>query len=463
LQEARERVRAALVNCGFEFPLRRMTVNLAPADLRKAGPGFDLAVAAAVLAASGQVKNELLDNYAVCGELGLDGSIRPIRGALAIADSASREGYIGLVLPRANVAEASLISGLDVVGIENVRELEEFLAGGWRPDQPEVEANEILKRVGQDEHDFAEVHGHLAVKRALEVAAAGGHNVLLVGPPGSGKSMLARRMPTILPPLSLAEALDVTRVHSVAGQLRGDALVSRRPFRAPHHSISSAGLIGGGGPPAPGEASLAQHGVLFLDELPEFRRTALDALRQPLEDGFISLTRAQRTVRFPASFMLVAAANPCPCGHNGDPKRSCLCGSSAIARHNARLCGPLLDRIDILLSVGVPPRRDLMSDEVREPSATIRGRVTAARQRQIERLVGSPASCNAAMRGAQVRRFCTLSSAAKTTLDNAHQSSTLSARGHFSVLRVARTLADLEGREGIAEKDVAEAVAYRTR
>ena len=461
VQESRERVRAAIINCGFEFPLRRITVNLAPADLRKAGPGFDLALGAAILAASGQVKGDLLSGYAICGELGLDGSIRPIRGALAIADSARRDGYTGLVLPRDNVAEASLISGLDVVGIDRMRELEQFLAGAWRPPQPELEPEEILSELPVEQNDFAEVHGHHSVKRALEVAAAGGHNVLLIGPPGSGKSMLARRMPTILPPMSLDEALDVTRVHSVAGLLRGDALVARRPFRAPHHSITSAGLIGGGRPPSPGEMSLAQHGVLFLDELPEFRQTTLDALRQPLEDGFISLTRAQRTVRFPANFMLVAAANPCPCGNRGDPKRVCDCQTGTIARHLVRLSGPFIDRIDITLNVGTPPRSELMSDEPRQKSAEIRARVVGARRRQAERFVGSAARCNADLKGAQLRRSCTLAPEARTTLHNAHAQVRLTGRGHFGVLRVARTIADLEGRDRIESKDVAEAVGYR--
>jgi magnesium chelatase family protein len=461
VQEARERVRAALVNCGFDFPLRRITVNLAPADLRKAGPGFDLALAAALLAASGQVKDELLERYAICGELGLDGRIRPIRGALAISDAARRERFEGLIVPRGNVAEASLITGLDVIGIDRVRELEQFLAGSWRPDPSSFDADEFLLADPSDERDFAEVHGHPAVKRALEVAAAGGHNVLVVGPPGSGKSMLARRVPTILPPMSFEEALEVTRVHSVAGLLRGEALIARRPFRAPHHSISSAGLIGGGNPPGPGEMSLAQHGVLFLDELPEFQRTALDALRQPLEDGFISLMRAQRTVRFPARFMLVAAANPCPCGYYGDSKRGCECPGSAVARHSARLCGPFIDRVDLTLKVGVPARDELMSDEARTTSAEIRARVVAARRRQTERLADSSAGCNAELRGAQLRRHCGLTAEGRKVLDDAHERIRLTARGHFSLLRVARTVADLDGRDRIEQRHVAEAVSYR--
>jgi magnesium chelatase family protein len=462
VQESRERVRAALVNSEFEFPLRRITVNLAPADLRKAGPGFDLALATAVLASSGQVTSELLSGYALCGELGLDGSIRPIRGALAVADSARRAGCRGLVLPQANVAEASLVTELDVVGIEQIRDLEHFLSGTWRPQQTPVDPAAVLGAEPDGESDFAEVRGHFGVKRALEVAAAGGHNVLMRGPPGSGKSMLARRFPSILPPMTLEEALEVTRVYSVAGLLGGQALVASRPFRAPHHSISSAGLIGGGTPPSPGESSLAQHGVLFLDELSEFRQSALEALRQPLEEGTISLTRAQRTVRFPARFMLVAATNPCPCGHAGNTRRQCVCPANVRQRYAARVSGPLLDRIDMIMWVASPRREELTSGESTQGSAEIRARVVAARRRQAERQSATGARFNAELRASQLMRPGFLDREARAALNDAHEHINLTARGHYGVLRVARTLADLDGRGRVERRDVAQAVAYRS-
>lgn len=461
VQESRERVRAALVNSEFEFPLRRITVNLAPADLRKAGPGFDLALAASVLAASGQVQSERLSRYALCGEIGLDGSIRPVHGALAVADGARRSGYRGLILPSANAGEASLVPGLEIVGIEQVRELECFLAGTWQPSSATIDAMAILSSAADGEQDLAQVRGHYALKRALEVAAAGGHNLLMFGPPGSGKSMVARRITTILPPMSYEETLEVTRIHSVAGLLGGQPLVAERPFRAPHHSISSAGLVGGGSPPAPGEASLAQHGVLFLDELSEYRREALEALRQPLEQGSIPLTRAQRTVVFPARFMLLAATNPCPCGNAGSPRRYCDCHPSVLQRHTAKLTGPLLDRIDLVLRVESPPREEIMSGKTTQSSSEIRQRVIAARGRQIARLSGTGATCNAEMTPSQVSRYCRIRGEARAALYAAHDRVGLSVRGHDRVLRVARTLADLDERERIAREDVAQALAYR--
>jgi magnesium chelatase family protein len=461
VQESRERVRAALVNSGFEFPLRRITVNLAPADFRKAGPGFDLALAAALLAASGQASAEPLDRYAVCGELGLDGSIRATRGALAAARAARQNGCRGLVLPRQNAAEASLVEGLDAVGVASVRELSDFMAGIWRPEPVHIDAEALLAADRDDEQDLADVRGHHALKRALEVAAAGGHNLLMVGPPGSGKSMVARRLPTILPPLAFPEALEATHVHSIAGLLGSDALVARRPFRAPHHSISSAGLIGGGRPVSPGEVSLAHNGVLFLDELAEFARPALEALRQPLERGSISLTRAQRTVSFPARFTLVAASNPCPCGYRGDPRRTCTCDPGAAQRYLTKLSGPLVDRIDIVLHIERPSREDLTSEQASASSSEIRARVIEARERQARRLTGARGRCNGDMTSAQARRLCLLGDDATTVLYQAYERVGLSVRGHDRVLRVARTLADLDGRERIERRDVTQAVAYR--
>src|SRR5215213_9442935 len=382
VRESRERVRAALVNSGWEFPLQRITVNLAPADLRKAGPGFDLALAAALLAASGQVSSERLSQLAVIGELGLDGSARGVRGALAMADACARGRFAGLIVPAEVAAEAALVDRIDVFGVATLREAGDLIAGVTAPDPLAVDSERLLRGPPSDGLDLDQVQGHAAVKRALEVAAAGGHNVLMVGPPGGGKSMLARRLPSILPPLSMEEALEVTRVHSVAGLLAGEPLVRRRPFRAPHHSISAPGLVGGGSIPTPGEVSLATRGVLFLDEVAEFARPALEALRQPLGEGCIWITRNQRSVRFPAAFSLVAAANPCPCGHRGDPRRACRCTQGQIDRQESRLSGPLLDRVDMVVHVPVPPRDELISGAAGEPSRAVRERVIAARRVQ---------------------------------------------------------------------------------
>jgi magnesium chelatase family protein len=463
VQESRERVRAALVNSGFEFPLRRITVNLAPADMRKAGPGFDLALAAALLVASGQLEGGALTDWALSGELGLDGRVRPVRGALAMADACARAGFGGIVVPEASAEEASLLGAIEVVGVDSLRTAAAFLAGGDRPPRPEVDAKALLACAPDGELDFGQVRGHHALKRALEIAAAGGHNLLMVGPPGSGKSMAARRLPSILPPLTVAEALEVTRVHSAAGLLGADPLVARRPFRAPHHTVSSAGLVGGGRGPSPGEASLAQHGVLFLDELAEFSRPALEALRQPLEEGSIRITRSQRSVTFPARFMLVGATNPCPCGHLGDDRRRCSCHDASLRRYSAKLSGPLIDRIDMIVRVESPTREELMSSPGAPESEQMRARVGAARERQAERFAATGARCNGELGAVQVRLVCPLERAARTALYAAHDRLRLSVRGHDRVLRVARTIADLEGRDTIARSDIAQAVAYRER
>ena len=461
VQESRERVRAALVNSGFEFPLRRITVNLAPADVRKAGPGFDLALAAALLVASGQLPGEALVGYGLSGELGLDGAVRPVRGALAMANACARAGSRGLVVPAACAREAALPGAIDVVAVDSLRVLAAFLTGSERPPPVEVDAAALLSSAPDDALDFAQLKGHHALKRGLEVAAAGGHNLLMIGPPGSGKSMAARRLPSIMPPLGVAEALEVTRIHSAAGLLGSDPIVALRPFRAPHHTTSSAGLVGGGPVPRPGEATLAQHGVLFLDELAEFSRPALEALRQPLEEGSIRVTRSQRSVTFPARFMLVGATNPCPCGHLGDARRQCTCPDAALRSYSTKLSGPLVDRIDMIVKVESPAREELMSASGPRESPDMRARVSAARARQVRRLTGTPARSNGELNPAQVRLLCPLEPAARSALYAAHERLRLSVRGHDRVLRVARTLADLDGREVIARSDVAQAVAYR--
>ncbi|MFT4049925.1 MAG: YifB family Mg chelatase-like AAA ATPase [Solirubrobacterales bacterium] len=452
VRESRERVRAALLNDGFDFPQRRITVNLAPADLRKAGPTFDLAIALAILTASEQLASEPFERAALAGELSLDGAVQPIRGALAIAEGAAGDGATTLVVPAANAREAALVDRTIVAPIQRLSELADIARGAWEPvpvcDQPEI-------RVWGP--DLKDLRGHEFSQRALEIAAAGGHHILFKGPPGCGKTMLARRLPSILPSMTPGEAIEVTRMQSVAGSLRVDGLAGQRPFRAPHHSISASGLTGGGVVPTPGEVTLATNGVLFLDELAEFSTRTLEALRQPLESGSISVTRAQRTHVFPARFMLVAATNPCPCGAGGT---RCHCSAAEVARYERRLSGPLLDRFDMHCGVERPTTAEVEAGPVTE-SAIVRARVEAARARQAARLAGEAAHCNGQLDGAGTRKLLRPPEPVLALLASAYQRNTLSLRGYDRCLRVARTIADLDGREEVTEADMAEALSFR--
>jgi len=462
VKESKDRIRAAVKNCGYSFPTKKITINLAPADIKKEGSAYDLPMAIGILAAEGLVQKDRLKDYLMVGELSLDGEVKPIRGALPITVAAKREGLKGIILPEINSREAAVIQEIDVLGVQRLPQVVEFLNGEDSLSHIQVDLTDLFNQHCQYDSDFNDVKGQQHVKRALEVAAAGAHNVILVGPPGSGKTMLAKRLPTILPDLTLPEALECTKIHSVMGLLDGRPIIATRPFRSPHHTISDAGLVGGGTVPRPGEVSLAHNGVLFLDELPEFKRNVLEVMRQPLEDGNITVSRAVGSINYPASFMLVAAMNPCPCGFFTDPQKECGCTPLQIQRYRSRVSGPLLDRIDIQVEVPALRYQELASRDPGESSEAIRQRVNRARTIQLGRFQKKGIHANAQMGSKDIKRHCGVKEGAEKLLEMAINKLGLSARAYSRILKVGRTIADLEGLEEIQPSHISEAIQYRS-